>query len=590
VVTTSSGAYELVNVGSGYAMNVSGASTMSGATICQWYANGSPNSLWSFTALSSSAPGGGSIFGVACDATQTPNAATWMPPIAQTGLSWVRMSAAWNQLQPTQGAFVYAPMDSIVSSAAANNLQVSAILAYSTSWISSNQGTFPLSNLSAWSTYAGTVVGHYAGKITYWEIWNEPENFSNGGTPANYASIVVPAYNAAKAANPNAQLGISFAEVDVNWMKQAINAGAADHFDYIALHPYSTIDAMSQGWEGDYLNIVKTVRTMLAANDPAKANVPIWFTELGDEIGFNGATETDQANNLVKGYSMGLAEGVTRIDWFEAQDGDSGPMGLLDSSGNERMGYHAMKSMITNLGSQPTYQGWLLLNGQDYGFVFNSGAMAAWAPPGVSDSVTFSANVQVVNPLTEAVTSLPAGQVLTLTNTPVLVLGIPSSLLATAQANKSLPFPWKGNYSGATSVNIQMGNPNVESGLHQMNTSLYTPALVNGTWVQDVSTAAGQSYEVDPNFLDYTPSNLQVTATVMAKNSSAGFNFQYESVNGFEGIGWNSIPNDGQWHTFTFNVTDDEFVGLWGYNFTLNSDKSSQAGYYVKSVTATLTH
>jgi hypothetical protein len=348
------------------------------------------------------------------------------------------------------------------------------------------------------------------------------------------------------------------------------------------------MSAMSQGWEGDYLGIVKTIRTMLAANDPARASVPIWFTEIGTEIGYDSLTATDQANNLVKAYSMGIAEGVTRIDWFEAEDGDSGPFGLSDSTGAKRPSYYAMQATIASLGANPVYQGWLLLNGQDYGFVFNSGVMAAWAPPGASDSVTFTGAVQVVNPLTNTTTSLPAGQVLTLTSSPVIVLGIPSTLLATAQANKSLPFPWKGNYTGATTVGIQMGNPNVESGLHQMATSSFTPAQVGGTWVQDVSSQSGQNYMCDPNFLAYTPSKVQISVTVMAKNSSAGFNLKYESVNGWEGIGWNSIPYDGQWHTITFNLTDDEFVGVWGYNFSLNSDSTSQSDYYLKSVTATL--
>jgi hypothetical protein len=203
----------------------------------------------------------------------------------------------------------------------------------------------------------------------------------------------------------------------------------------------------------------------------------------------------------------------------------------------------------------------------------------------VTDSVTFSHAVQVINPLTGVSTGLAAGATLSLTNTPVLVVGVPADLLATAQANKTAPFPWKGNYTGATTVSIQMGNPNVESGLHQMNTSSFSPAQVQGSWVQDVSAQSGQNYEVDPNVLTYTPRKIQVTVVVMAKNSSAGFNFKYESASGFKGIGWNGIPNDGQWHTFTFSPTDDEFVGIWGYNFQLNSDSTTHSDYYLKSVT-----
>jgi hypothetical protein len=591
----SGGLYQLVNVSSGDAVNVAQASSAPGALMCQWYPNGSTNALWSFTAVTpptGSTPNPSlSPFGVACDSQNTPNGATWMPPMEQAGVPWARMSATWQQVEPTEGTFDYSLMDSILSTAAANNMQVSALLLYNTPWVNSNLSAFPLNNLPAWSTYVGNMVGRYAGKVTYWEIWNEPESFSSGDSPADYATTVVSAYNAAKAANPNAQIGLTFSDVDVNWMRETIAGGAADHFDYVAVHPYTVLSYMPQGWEGDFLGIVKTIRTMLAANDPARANVPIWFTEIGASIDGVNTTETIQAADLVKVYAMGIAEGVARMDWFEAQDGDSGPYGMLDSSGNERMAYHAMKSMIGNLSIQPAYQGWLLLNGQDYGFVFNNGTtsvMTAWAPPGVNDSVTFAGNVQVVNPLTEGVTSLAAGTALTLTNTPVIIAGVPTGLVATAQANKSLPFPWKGNYTGATSVNIQMGNPNVESGLHETDVSTFTPAMVGGSWVQDVSSEPGQNYMVDPNFMAYTPENIQVTVSVMAKDANAGFNFKYESVNGWEGIGWNFIPNDGQWHTFTFSPTDDEFVGMWGYCFQLNSDSTYHSNYYLQSVTIQL--
>jgi hypothetical protein len=607
LVSSNGGFYQLVNVDSGYAVNVTGNSTSAGTQMCQWEANGSTNALWSFALVSSSSTGSGSgsgsgtttppvttptgsPFGVACDAAQTSNGAVWMPPISQTGAQWARMSAEWNQIEPTQGTFNYSSMDSVVANATANNITVSGLLLFNPTWVNTNGGAFPTGSLPAWSTFVGNMASRYASQVTYWEIWNEPDG-ATGATPSDYAQTVEAAYTAAKAANANAQVGITVSEVNINWMKQAITSGAADHFDYVAVHPYTVLYNMSQGWEGDYLGIVKTIRAMLAANDPAKANVPIWFTEIGDQIGYGYTTETLQASDLVKTYAMGLAEGVTRIEWFEGEDGDSGAYGLLDSSGNKRMSYHAMKSVISALGTQPSYQGWMLLNSQDYGFVFTNGTntvMAAWAPPGVSDPVTFTGAVQVVNPLTEAVTALPAGATLTLTNTPVLITGLPSSLLATAQANKSQPFPWKGNYTGATTVSIQMGNPNIESGLHEMAASTFSPAMVQGSWVEDVSSSPGQNYMVDPNVLAYTPSKIQVTVAVMAKDGNAGFNFKYESVNGIESIGWNSIPNDGQWHTFTFSPTDDEFVGLWGYNFQLNSDSTTHSNYYLKSVSMTL--
>src|SRR5260370_16484534 len=102
------------------------------------------------------------------------------------------------------------------------------------------------------------------------------------------------------------------------------------------------------------MNIVPSVRKMLAAQDPAKENVPIIFTELGFDAS-KGADKQGQA--LVKAYAMGIAQGVSRIDWFEGRDGDSGPMGLLDGRGRPRLAYTGLGRMVRHRGGQRAYLG-----------------------------------------------------------------------------------------------------------------------------------------------------------------------------------------------------------------------------------------
>ena len=92
-----------------------------------------------------------------------------------------------------------------------------------------------------------------------------------------------------------------------------------------------------------------------------------------------------QAHALVKAYTMGIAQGVECIQWFEGRDGDSGPMGLLDSKGKPRPSYTAMAQMIQHLGQHPKYLGWVLLNEKHYGFVFQGAkgtVLITWARSG----------------------------------------------------------------------------------------------------------------------------------------------------------------------------------------------------------------
>ena len=39
--------------------------------------------------------------------------------------------------------------------------------------------------------------------------------------------------------------------------------------------------------------------------------------------------------------------------------------------------------------------------------------------------------------------------------------------------------------------------------------------------------------------------------------------------------------------TVTYKITDDEFVSMWGYNFSLNSDGDQYNKYDIQSVTVT---
>src|SRR5260370_36008486 len=134
---------------------------------------------------------------------------------AGAGVKWVSIFPDWNQIQPSAGTWNWPLMDSMLNVAASNNLNISGLFLYNASWLNPNTHTFPTNDYPAWSAYVSNVVRHAAGRVRYWEVWNEPENFTTGGTSADYARVVTNAYNAAKAADPNAQVGLNAASVDI---------------------------------------------------------------------------------------------------------------------------------------------------------------------------------------------------------------------------------------------------------------------------------------------------------------------------------------------------------------------------------------
>lgn len=546
--------------------------------------------------LSAAANDAANPFGVSSSAQSAGTYTTWMPAIAQAGAKWCRMFPEWGNVQPAAGTWNWTPVDSMLSAASNHNLRLNGLFMYSAPWVNTNTHTFPMNNLPAWSTYVSNVVRRAAGRVSHWEVWNEPQSFAVDGTPSNYAQVVIRACDAAKAADANALIGLTVAANDVSYLERTIKAGAAGHFDWVAVHPYEITAALDGGWEPVFLGITRAVRRMLQANDPARALAPVRFTELGLWSSGSAAADTNQANTLLKAFTLSLAQGVECVNWYEARDGQGG-FGLLRSSGSRRPAYGALSNLTAHLGPTPDYRGWVQLNpATDQGFVFRGPAttvMPLWAAAGTNETVTFSAAVRVLRPLTGQLTPLPAGGGLALSNEPVLILDVPDPLVAQAESNRDLPFPWGGDYTGAQSIAVTLGNPNADEGLHQFRPDASsTPVLAYGTWVRDASRGSAQDFTVDPNFLSYTPTTVQISVVTRRKegNEAAGFNLKYESPAGWKNYGvWYSVPGTNRWYTNTWTITDPQFVSIWGFNFRLDSDSTNHSHYYLRRVTVTKT-
>ena len=365
--------------------------------------------------------------------------ARWVPQMKAIGLRYYRTpQTSWSAVEPSEGQWKWSTLDQQMSYLTEQGFDFGGILIGNPAWNTRDaRGNLPINNLPAWSAYVSAVIGHCKHKVKRWEVWNEPPNFTGKDqTPANYAKIVVSAYRAAKAADPDCLIGLAAKSAHVNYLEQVIKAGAKDHFDFITLHAYEVLNGVADnvGTEPLFMHIVPTVRKMLAAQNPVKANVPIIFTELGCDL--NKGADT-QAHALVKAYTMSIAQGVACIQWFEGRDGDSGPLGLLDNQGTPRPAYTALAQMIRHMGQHPDYVGWVLLNDKHPGFVFQgekTTVLVAWGRKMPSaDEVSFDETVPIIDPLTGDNVQSDHHS---LTTAPIFVLDVPANLLRQALANR----------------------------------------------------------------------------------------------------------------------------------------------------------
>lgn len=204
----------------------------------------------------------------------------------------------------------------------------------------------------------GEIASHFAGRITYWEVWNE-ENDPGGAEvfAVFYAPLLLESYESIKTVNPNAQVlfgGLASAWGDSNQYLVDVYRNWNDYwggvrpFDYLAIHPYpndinglNPVDYMYKVVEPDENTILdKFSRTMAFYEDFTKT---IWITE----VGWNAAkeaitpppppclvgvqvTETEQASYLKPAFDILFTEAylwdhpeipaVNKVFWYQYMD------------------------------------------------------------------------------------------------------------------------------------------------------------------------------------------------------------------------------------------------------------------------------
>lgn len=273
-------------------------------------------------------------FGANIDLRQRWTPSNWNNVLqaAQTaGITWGREEFSWDNVEPKSGEYSFTQYDSVVQAYQQHNIQVLGLLTYSSKWAASNE--FDPPDLTAWQNYVGTVAAHYKDSITYWEIWNEPNqpNFWHGNAQ-QYAQYLAAAATAIKAQNPNAKIvlgGLSGSDAD--FLAQVYQALPDPNIiDIVAIHPYrldgnstyyapeTTIDGLNT-LQTDLYNVRATV------NHYETTTTPIWFTEVGWTTSVtNGVSQELQADYLVRLYALAASvPGIEKIFWYNLVDDSS---------------------------------------------------------------------------------------------------------------------------------------------------------------------------------------------------------------------------------------------------------------------------
>jgi polysaccharide biosynthesis protein PslG len=228
----------------------------------------------------------------------------------------------WHEIATSRGVYNWTNFDKWMSLAQQHGVDVTYTFGRVPSWANGGQGTtVPMSNMQDWDDFVRAVATRAAGRVKYWEIWNEPNDthFWSG----NVATLVTMAQHARdiiKSVDANAVIltpSPTWTTTSPDqWMTQYLQAGGGQYADVIAFHGY--VNSSPESIDPLAANMWKVM------NANGQGSKPLWDTEASFSLSGSCTTsicdQDQQAAFLVRHYMLHLSRKVERYFWYAWED------------------------------------------------------------------------------------------------------------------------------------------------------------------------------------------------------------------------------------------------------------------------------
>ncbi len=263
--------------------------------------------------------------------------------LAEIGVKLVRLQSGWARTEKTPGIYDFAWLDSIVDNLLSRGMQPWICLCYGNALYTPSAekvfgavGCPPIATqkeVDAWCRYVSTLTAHFHGRVTMYEVWNEPDGdwcWKHGANGTEYGEFVKTTAKAIRNGDAVAKvLGGSMCGCNWIWLDQVFATGAGRDMDFFVYHGY-TANELGQPQR------IREIRAILHRH--GLDSLPLIQGETGSpsrDDGFgalhDGAwTQHRQAKVLLRLMFQHLALGVrftsyfTTVDMIEALNGTVG--------------------------------------------------------------------------------------------------------------------------------------------------------------------------------------------------------------------------------------------------------------------------
>lgn len=401
------------------------------------------------------------------DVSSAARRAFYFRKMRELGIHRVRRDFRWSEIEPVQGTFVFDDQERLVTEAQAAGVDVLASLLYGNLWATATPNHdefYPPDDPGTFARYAAQTVAHFRGRVNSWEVWNEPNagfrfwRPSLRGDSRAYGRLLSDTVAAVRTLDPAVRVafggtvfipqlitgGVLFAT-----QAFAANPGLAASLDAYAFHAYN-VYAPRAGPESGAPNEVPLLDKIaltagMLEHEGVSTQAPLWLTEIGWPS-TGDVNETQQAQWSVRAVLLAALGGVDGVYLYTLGDGPhpeafppEDAFGLVHYDANYGDGadpedkpvFVALRTLLSTVGAFRVEAREDVPGHPDDAFVVrlvdgvrhawavwvfeNVHAPVAWTPPSRT-----SPYLRVT--LDGANGSLPAGQAVTLSPQPVLVL------------------------------------------------------------------------------------------------------------------------------------------------------------------------
>lgn len=255
----------------------------------------------------------------------------------------------WGDIVPSGGQWNFGRMDTYVEQAAVHHVPILYVLGSTPRWASARPeercpygygcAAEPV-RMAHWEEYVRRVAQLYKGKISAYELWNEPffselkkEKGASDfyyGSVSNMVEMARIARKVLDEVDPKAILTTPGFTGNPNQLELFLSSGGKQYVQAVAYHFYANSTKQ-------FADQVFDVRAIMKRQGLERD--PLWNTETGIEVnpqdqflplGMHGLTRTEAASRMVQYLVFGAAAGLERYYYYAW---DNGRSGMLSAEG-----------------------------------------------------------------------------------------------------------------------------------------------------------------------------------------------------------------------------------------------------------------